>query len=205
MTEKEFKNNCLDIFENSKLSPDNSHETRTKRVIKLLQSIHPNILYPNPQSVSFSLMTEALIFRLSSGNCISIPDWAGNPAGLACIFSGYPVDKKMAGFVKQIYEICENKEVPTPRTAETFLKLAEKKNLDFCWSQKQEDLYKINFYKSEYNKNHVRWIPNKISINELAAVVISTGDLPDKKYAQTLSENLKKNELLGKNYLAERT
>lgn len=209
MTEKEFKNACFDIFyvrDSGKTEKDKEAD-RMKETLKLLQTIHPGIHYPKFESVFYSSNTETLYFRKLFSDYISIESWAANPAGLACVFSEVTADKKDAKMVEWLWRACGEEDFPTVRAAEIFLKWLSGTNLQTFWrteplTEKTDDLVKLVFDAGRTGKHSwlnpkkvIRWIPSGISINELAGVVLTTGDLPNKKQAMTWAKQLKKNEM----------
>lgn len=213
MTEKEFKNVCFDMFYVLYVRPsgevdgtsctrtkehltEEARQKLTKKAIELLRSIHPDLHYQNLRLAFYAIQSETLMFLLDSGDYVSVPPWAANPVGLACVFSGVPTDKRMANLIKGIWQSCGSKELPTLKAAEILLKWLDATKIWTLLRAKNTDgLVQLVFEPTLGNKRQIKWLPYGMSINNLAAVVINTGDLPNKKQAMTWARQLKKNEM----------
>lgn len=219
-----FKDSCLEIFygDNTEKTED-ANLLRLNETFKLLESIHPGINYSNFgfKLAIYSKDLNMLTLISSSNHALTIKEDEGNPAGLACHFSGIKTAEKHSniGLVTDIWRSCGNNTVPTPRAAGILMKWAELKKLGFLSGRSKIEaefdsrisLMKLVFEtnmdsKAVYFKTRKinKWIPYGIRINDLASYVLNTGDLPNKREVMILARQFKKMEQ-NKNLVKERS
>lgn len=184
MTENEFKETCFHIFYGR-----GKTGVVVQEALDLLKSINPKIQYPQFSEAWYSLNNDQLIFKIVEKDCFSIPSWSANPVGLACLNEN--PSKNEVVLLKRLWYSCGNQDFPTQTAAKTFLKWLKKTGFEsLLRNENQDNLVKIIFEHSWLvPKTSTRWIPYGISMNDLAGVILSTGDLPDKKFAKKLSKN----------------
>lgn len=189
MTENEFKETCFHMFYGR-----GNTGVIVQEAIDLLKSINPKIRYPQFSEVCYSLNNDQLIFKVVGKDYFSIPSWSANPVGLACLNEN--PSKNEVVFLKRLWYSCGNHDLPTQTAGKTFLKWLQKTGFEsILRNENQDNLVKIIFERSWLVPKTIRWIPYGISMNDLAGVILSTGDLPDKRFAKKLSKNFGQKQL----------
>lgn len=216
MLKHEFLDSCYKIFYLNKQTSAEESLKETIKLLQLihpgLKYSSCRQAYYSQDSKTLTLFVNGF-----KQDYIQINGERANPAALACLFSGAPQGRNSTiALVEELYYSCQKssnqREFPTTKTAAILLDWSDKghylnlrretyyltKSPVPIWERPEgPKIIKLSLEKKLFvrknnncfkNTNIVRWIPENISINNLASIVLMTGDLPNKKYAIELSK-----------------